>query len=60
MSADYAAVKAQRDELLGVLIDLDERLRQCFDGPITAKEAYDSFYQEIVAEAIQRSREANG
>jgi hypothetical protein len=34
------------------LADLDERLRACFGEPISAEEAYDSFYQEIVRAAL--------
>lgn len=34
------------------LVALDERFRECFGHPITAEEAYDSFYQDIVREAL--------
>lgn len=43
-------------ELEQTLRTIDGRLRQCFDDPITAREAYDSFYQEIVAAAISKAR----
>jgi hypothetical protein len=43
------------DEALTALRDLDARLRECFGQPISAEEAYDSFYQEIVAAALSRS-----
>jgi hypothetical protein len=31
---------------------LDERLRDCMNAPILASDAYDSFYQELVASAL--------
>lgn len=34
------------------LAELDGRLRACFGEPISAEDAYDSFYQEIVADAL--------
>ncbi len=37
------------------LAELDKRLRECFGLPISAEEAYDSFYQEIVADALASS-----
>lgn len=40
--------------LLDVLKSLDVRLRSCFSDPISTKDAYDSFYQEMVAEAIAK------
>lgn len=43
-------------ELEQTLRTIDGRLRQCFDDPITAREAYDSFYQEIVAAALSKAR----
>lgn len=43
-------------ELRQTLSTIDERLRQCFDDPITAREAYDSFYQKIVAAALSKAR----
>lgn len=55
------ALKAQTErraalfpELLAALIDLDKRLREC-EGPIYALEAYDSFYQENVADVIVKA-----
>ena len=45
------AEKAQRvREALGAL---DARLRECLKAPISAAEAYDSFYQEMVADALK-------
>ena len=41
-------------EALDALRSLDQRLRSCFSDPITVSEAYDSFYQEIVAETIAK------
>lgn len=43
-------------ELEQTLSTIDGRLRQCFDDPITAREAYDSSYQEIVAAALSKAR----
>jgi hypothetical protein len=43
-------------ELEETLSTIDGRLRQCFDDPITAREAYDSFYQELVAAALSKAR----
>lgn len=43
-------------ELEEALSTIDGRLRQCFDDPITAREAYDFFYQEIVAAALSKAR----
>ncbi len=41
-------------ELVEVLRSIDTRLRICLKGPISAAEAYDSFYQELVAEALAK------
>ena len=40
--------------LCGTLEDLDERLDLCSRDPISAAEAYDSFYRGIVADALGR------
>ena len=45
----------QRDELLAALLTVDLRLRKCFGQCVYADEAYDSFYQEIVAAAISKA-----
>jgi DICT domain-containing protein len=42
-------------ELLMTLQELDKRLRSCFVAGITTQEAYDSFYQENVAEVIAKA-----
>lgn len=49
-AADRAATAP--DSAIEVLRDLDARLRACFGLPVTAEEAYDSSYQEIVAAAL--------
>lgn len=49
-AAAELALKAEA--CIGALRSLDERLRACSKDPITAAEAYDSFYQEIVTEAL--------
>ncbi len=51
MREELEALRALNAELLAALQAIDERLRAC-TGPVSATEAYDSFYQEIVAEAI--------
>lgn len=50
-----ARLIAAAPDLLGALQDLDARLRECMRDQITAAEAYDSSYQSIVAEAIQKA-----
>jgi hypothetical protein len=58
LEAEYKRAKQcweAHDELIGALRDLDKRLRACFGDPITAQEAYDSFYQDIVASAIAKA-----
>ena len=45
-------------ELLDSLRELDARLRACFGDPITAEEAYDSFYQDMVQAAITNANKA--
>ncbi len=46
---------AAAPDRLAALQELDERLRKCGSDPITAAEAYDSFYQGLVAEAIAKA-----
>ena len=55
-----AALILAAPDLLEALESLDKRLRECMTAPISAAEAYDSFYQEIAAEAIKKARNANG
>ena len=40
------------EELEEALHCLDRRLRECLDIPVTAGEAYDSFYRDMVAAAL--------
>lgn len=40
------------ETLVAVLRDLDARLRECMALGLSAAEAYDSFYQETMAEAL--------
>ena len=50
-AAAELALKA--DACVQALRDLDARLKECSkEGCISAREAYDSFYQETVAEAL--------
>ena len=51
-----ARLIASAPDLLAALEELDERLRKCMRDPITAAEAYDSFYQGIVEDAIKKAK----
>ena len=51
-----ARLIAAAPDLLAALEELDERLRKCMRDPITAAEAYDSFYQGIVEDAINKAK----
>lgn len=55
LAIDSALYREQRDELAEALLTLDERLRKCSELPITASEAYDSFYQEMVSTALKKA-----
>jgi hypothetical protein len=52
------ADKVLPSEASNVLRDLDQRLRACFGKSITAEEAYDSSYQEIVSAALRSGEQA--
>jgi hypothetical protein len=58
-ACELADVKAQRDELLDTLKDLQGRLLRCAATGASASEAFDSFYQEVVDSAIANA-ELNG
>lgn len=45
------------EALTGVLRQLDHRLRLCSELPVSAAEAYDSFYQHEVAAALAQTGE---
>lgn len=40
-------------DLRNALIAMDARLRECFGKPITAEDAYDSYFQQMVIDAIR-------
>lgn len=46
-------------ELLDALIAIRDRLKQCEGVPVTPFEAFDSFYREIVDEAIAKATEVS-
>ena len=65
------ALKAQRDanaqliaaapELLAALISIKKRLEECSKvSEISARDAYDSFYQEVVNDAIAKATGPEG
>ena len=47
---------AAAPELIDALETLHERLMSCCRSPITVYEAYDSFYQGIVSNALKNAR----
>ena len=48
------------EKLRGVLRDLDVRLRECSNISASAEDAYDSYYQDMVAEALTPNAEVKG
>lgn len=56
----YVAMKAQRDELLDTLKDLQGRLLRCAATGASASEAFDSFYKEVVDGAIANAELCGG
>ena len=44
---------AKANELRFVLLALDERLKECSSIPASAADAYDSYYRDMVAEALK-------
>lgn len=46
-------------ELYVALRDLDSRLKECFKHPISAQEAYDSFYQESTETVLKKYTDMN-
>lgn len=47
-----AELESTCNVLLEALSSIDGRLRACMNHPITAAEAYDSFYQAVVSDAL--------
>lgn len=54
-SAERARIAAAAPELLEALISMRDRLQICAKNGLSASDAYDSFYQEIVEEAIAKA-----
>jgi len=52
-----AKLIAAAPELLEALKAIDERLENCSNSPICADEIYDSFYKDIVQQAIKKATE---
>lgn len=44
---------AERNQSRAALAAIDARLRECMNIPATVEDAYDSYYQAIVADAIR-------
>jgi len=61
-NASYVPVEFARTlersnaELLAALELIDKRLRECASMPISAAEAYDSFYQSEISNAIAKAK----
>ena len=46
----------QLEDVRAALIELDQRLRRCAEFSISAAEAYDSYYKEMVAQALNNEQ----
>jgi len=57
IAADEYMIKQEEinTELLEALQSLKERIEKCKSNPITVSEMYDSYYEELVNEAIEKS-----
>lgn len=55
LNAILSVLIEQRDDLKAALEMLDVRLRECIEVGLTAREAYDTYYQEVVSDAITRA-----
>jgi hypothetical protein len=54
-AAERDKLKAINSELLEALKEIDERLTACLYGNIYTYEAYDSYYQSVVRDAIAKA-----
>jgi len=49
-------VEAQRDELLGALESIQSRIRESAGLPVSDGDVFDSFYQDVIDEAIAKAQ----
>lgn len=50
------ALDASHQRLKEALNELDLRLKSCGNDPISARDAYDSFYQSLVSTALEQAK----
>jgi hypothetical protein len=50
------AVEAQRDGLLGALESIQSRIRESAGLPVSDGDVFDSFYQDVIDEAIAKAQ----
>lgn len=53
MAAERERCSKRIARVIDALHSLDARLKECMNHPISASEAYDSFYREIVSETLK-------
>lgn len=55
-----ARLIAAAPDLLNALIAIDQRMTECAATPASAADTYDSYYQEMVRDAIAKATRAEG